>query len=168
MKKMMTRRALTKTGIAAPLGMRAIGVTRLLKAGEPNRIAGSAPGFHKTITELEVVTDSRPTDPSRPAPTRRDIDLVAMARWALEALKKNPRPHLDYECRFSMSLLRYPPGPGPNDHDLWTFTSPHHPSIWPQCVSPTYIPSCARVSMKFSTLSRVTMPRTFSPSTTGT
>jgi len=44
-------------------------------------------------------------------PAGPDIDLVAMARWGLRALAKNPRPHLDYACRFHMSLLAFPPAP---------------------------------------------------------
>jgi len=40
-----------------------------------------------------------------------------MARWALRALRKNPRPNLDHECRFSTVPTWYPPCLGPNDHD---------------------------------------------------
>ena len=75
------------------------------------------PGFRGEITDLRVLGNSQPTDVSPEKPDAPDMDLVAMARWGLQALKRNPRPHLDYECRFSMNLLRYPPGPGPDQHD---------------------------------------------------
>lgn len=45
------------------------------------------------------------------------MDFPGMARWALRALKRNPRPNLDYECRFSLWFLKLPPCPGPDDHD---------------------------------------------------
>lgn len=75
------------------------------------------PGFHGKITDVKIVGDSQPGDLSSNAPATPDMDLVAMARWALHALKKNPRPRMNYECRFSMNLLKCPPCPGPNQHD---------------------------------------------------
>ena len=80
--------------------------------------AGGNPcGFHGQIVDPRFVRDSQPADVSSDAPKVADVDLVAMARWAIRALKNNPRPHLNYECRFSMDLLRWPPCPGPNQHD---------------------------------------------------
>ncbi|MCP4644207.1 MAG: hypothetical protein GY851_27440, partial [bacterium] len=79
----------------------------------PSKEAPRVQGFHGEVTELGILPSSDPSDVSG----KSDIDLVAMSRWALRALEKNPRPNLDYECRFSMNLLRYPPGPGPDDHD---------------------------------------------------
>ncbi len=82
--------------------------------------AGPVPSFHGEITSVETKADMPEADLTVPVPSQRDIDLVAMARWALEALRRNPRPALGYECRFSISLLAYPPAPGPTDHDTIT------------------------------------------------
>ncbi|MBN2309070.1 MAG: hypothetical protein JXR94_08875 [Candidatus Hydrogenedentes bacterium] len=79
--------------------------------------SGGLVGFHGELSEVDVVADSQPADVSGGRPDAADMDLVGMARWAMEALKKNPRPGLGYECRFSMRLLAYPPGPGATDHD---------------------------------------------------
>ena len=78
---------------------------------------GNPRGFHGQIVELKYVADSQPDDISSDKPAVADMDLTARARWALEALKRNPRPHLNHECRFSMDLLRWPPCPGPDQHD---------------------------------------------------
>jgi hypothetical protein len=85
-------------------------------AGEAPTSA-TLPGFQGQVTGLTIVEASQPADLASAAPTSPDMDLVAMARWSLDALRKNPRPNLDYECRFSMNLLRYPPAPGPETHD---------------------------------------------------
>ncbi len=82
------------------------------------RAADSAlPGFHGEIRAVRVVEESQPADITPDTPESTDMDLVAMSRWALRALKNNPRPALDYECRFSISLLGYPPWPLPEQHD---------------------------------------------------
>ena len=79
--------------------------------------ASRLPGFHGKIISVRTMDGSRPADVTPAAPERPDMDLVAMARWAMQALRKNPRPHLNYECRFGMNLLRYPPAPLPDQHD---------------------------------------------------
>jgi hypothetical protein len=101
-------RTLAPPCLVAVVCLGALGSNCFASAQEPE--APSLPGFHGTLSEFRIVDPPDSSDPS-------DIDLVAMSRWALRALKNNPRPNLDYECRFSMNLLRYPPGPGPNDHD---------------------------------------------------
>lgn len=89
----------------------------MLFAGEKDQTAGTLPGFQGEITDLKTAPDSQPTDITSKTPAVQDMDLVAMARWSMQSLKKNPRPQMNYECRFSITLLRYPPGPWPNDHD---------------------------------------------------
>lgn len=77
----------------------------------------SLPGIHGQIANVGEVAGSQPVDVAAASPSDVDIQLTTMASRAMEALKKNPRPNLGYECRFSISLLKYPPSPGPNDHD---------------------------------------------------
>jgi len=79
--------------------------------------ADSLPGFHGKIVNVRVIDGSQPADVTPASPAKPDMHLAAMARWAMHALKKNPRPNLNYECRFGMNLLRYPPGPLPDQHD---------------------------------------------------
>lgn len=87
-------------------------------------------GFHGEVSNLRVVEESQPADVSSNVRAGSDMDLVAMARWALYALKHNPRPHLDYECRFSLNLLNYPPCPGPDDHDPITIGDTDNRMDW--------------------------------------
>ncbi|MFH1008809.1 MAG: hypothetical protein V1800_15135 [Candidatus Latescibacterota bacterium] len=74
-------------------------------------------GFHGQLSDVGEVESPRPDASSLSPHPRSDMDMVAMARWALWALGNNPRPNLGYECRFHINLLNYPPCPGPNDHD---------------------------------------------------
>ena len=74
-------------------------------------------GLHGELSNVHVVELSTSADVTRGVKLHADMDLVAMARWALRALRRNPRPNLDYECRFSQVPSWYPPCPGPNDHD---------------------------------------------------
>ena len=117
MNEKITRRTFTKASAAATCGLMASGADRLFGGDKQTRAARGLPGFHGKIGNVEVLNDSQPADVSPEGPANADMDLAGMAGWALAALKKNPRPQLDYECRFSMSLLNYPPGPGPHDHD---------------------------------------------------
>ncbi len=73
--------------------------------------------FHDELLNVQLVLDSQPQDITAHQPAEPDMDLVGMARWALHALNNNPRPALDYECRFSMDMLAYPPGPVADQHD---------------------------------------------------
>ena len=75
------------------------------------------PGFHHNIYDIKYQNGEPAIDIKSDKGSDKDIDLTAMAQWAFKALKKNPRPHMNYECIFSMSLLKYPPCPGPDDHD---------------------------------------------------
>lgn len=88
------------------------------------------PGYHGQIVEVKEMAGSQADDVSTAAPDIPDIDLTAMAAHAMEALKRNPRPNMDYECRFSISLLKYPPAPGPNDHDPITFGDTENRLDW--------------------------------------
>ena len=88
------------------------------------------PGFHGRIAEVSEVAGSQPDDVSVAAPAAADMSLTAMAAQAMHALKKNPRPHMDYQCRFSMSLLKYPPAPGPNDADPITLGDTENRLDW--------------------------------------
>ncbi|MCP4645561.1 MAG: hypothetical protein GY851_34270 [bacterium] len=97
--------------------MRIVSVFTVVFVGALSAGAATLPGFHGEVDDVTAVPGSQPADVAVEGPQTPDIDLIAMARWAMQALKKNPRPHLDYECRFSMSLLHYPPGPGPDTHD---------------------------------------------------
>jgi hypothetical protein len=74
-------------------------------------------GFQGEVSDVQVVEPPQAADGLFSVKPNADMDLVAMARWCLRALRKNPRPNLDYECRFSMLPSWYPPCPGPNDHD---------------------------------------------------
>jgi hypothetical protein len=95
-------------------------------------LAGEAslPGFHGKIVEMGEVAGSQPDDLSAATPKAADLDLTVMAARSMEALKKNPRPHLGYECRFSISLLHSPPAPGPNDHDPITLGDTENRLDW--------------------------------------
>jgi hypothetical protein len=90
----------------------------------------SVPGIHGQIVEMSEVADSQPSDIAATSPATADLSLTAMSAQALSALKKNPRPHLDYECRFSISLLNYPPAPGPNTHDPITLGDTENRLDW--------------------------------------
>jgi hypothetical protein len=80
-------------------------------------IKSALPGFHHNIYNVIYLNDNPDIDIKSDKGADKDIDLIGMAKWAFEALKKNPRPNLNYECIFSMSLLKYPPCPGPEEHD---------------------------------------------------
>ncbi|MCO5239599.1 MAG: glycoside hydrolase family 127 protein [Chitinophagaceae bacterium] len=73
-------------------------------------------GFHGEISDVLYMSNVSQIKDSVSI-VRGDIDLNKMAQWAFRALKKNPRPHMNYECIFSMSLLKYPPFPGKDEHD---------------------------------------------------
>lgn len=77
----------------------------------------SVAGFHHNIHDVKYQNVDHFIDIKSDKGSDKDIDLTGMAEWAFEALKKNPRPHMNYECIFSMSLLKYPPYPGPDEHD---------------------------------------------------
>ena len=102
----------------------AVGGSRSLGADK------TLPGFHGQMAEIREITGSQPTDVSIAAPTVGDMSLTTMATQAMNALKKNPRPHLDYECRFSISLLNYPPAPGPDNHDPVTIGDTENRLDW--------------------------------------
>ncbi|MCL5096800.1 MAG: glycoside hydrolase family 127 protein [Candidatus Omnitrophica bacterium] len=74
-------------------------------------------GFHGKLSRIQIAEKSQPENAAVQEGSDSDLDLKAMAQWAMQALEKNPRPNLNYECRFSMSLLKDPPCPGPTDHD---------------------------------------------------
>lgn len=73
-------------------------------------------GFHGEISDVLYLPNVSQIKDAVDV-VHRDIDLNKMAQWAFRALKKNPRPHMNYECIFSMSLLKYPPFPGKDKHD---------------------------------------------------
>lgn len=84
------------------------------QSGLPQTGGTAVPGFHGEIldiTYLPVGTNAPQLDGVE------DIDLPGMAKWAFQALKKNPRPEMDYACIFGMSLLKYPPAPDPLSQD---------------------------------------------------
>ena len=68
-------------------------------------------GFHGDIAAVQVLEQSRPEEirpltAERPSP---DLSLEEMASWNLNYLIHNPKPHMDYECRFCHDPLGYPP-----------------------------------------------------------
>ncbi|MBN2293080.1 MAG: glycoside hydrolase family 127 protein [Pirellulales bacterium] len=73
--------------------------------------------FHDELVNVRLVPGSQPADVSVGKPKVADMDLPGMARWALRALKNNPRPHMNHECRFSMDMLQFYPGPTKDQHD---------------------------------------------------
>lgn len=110
-----------------------IAIGMLAMAVGANRSHGAdqmLPGFHGRQTEMREVAGSQPEDVSTAAPTVGDMQLTTMAAQAMNALKKNPRPHMDYQCRFSISLLNYPPAPGPDGHDPITFGDTENRLDW--------------------------------------
>ena len=88
------------------------------------------PGFHGQTVEMREVAGSQPDDVSLAATNVVDMSLTTMAAQSMNALKKNPRPHLDYECRFGISLLNCPPAPGPDVHDPITFGDTENRLDW--------------------------------------
>ena len=50
-------------------------------------------------------------------PDEKEINLTEIALNGLNHLRNNPRPGLDYECRFAMDLMKYPVCPGEDRHD---------------------------------------------------
>lgn len=74
-------------------------------------------GFRGTIRNREV----KQLELIENKVTPSDIDLVAMAKWAMNYLTNNPRPEFDYECMFTIYPLSCPPVPmgqadlGPGD-----------------------------------------------------
>ncbi|MDD5704731.1 MAG: hypothetical protein PHR35_02315 [Kiritimatiellae bacterium] len=74
-------------------------------------------GFLGDVSNVRLVETRHEADALLNVRPAADMDLVAMARWCQRALRLNPRPKLDYECRFSMVPSWYPPCPGPEDHD---------------------------------------------------
>ena len=112
----MLRRVFIKAAATVACGMIFLAASMSF-AGEKVESAGTLPGFHGKITGLKTVPDSQPTDIAAKKPAVQDMDLVGIARWSLRALKHNPRPHMNHECRFHMSLLQFPPGPRWDDHD---------------------------------------------------
>lgn len=106
------------------------GLTLALLANNAYSDERALPGFHGQLVEMTEFAGSQPTDISAAAPTAPDMSLTTMAAQAMNALKKNPRPHLDYECRFGISLLNYPPAPGPDASDPITFGDTENRLDW--------------------------------------
>ena len=68
-------------------------------------------GFGGDIADIQILERSRPEQiqplaDARPSP---DLSLEEMAHWNLNYLIHNPKPHMDYECRFCQDPLGYPP-----------------------------------------------------------
>lgn len=51
---------------------------------------------------------------------KEELDLVQMAKAAMHYLIENPRPELDYECRFGIDLMREKIWPEDNEHEVIT------------------------------------------------
>lgn len=77
-------------------------------------------GFRGQIEDVRIRRDTVPAQvkPLAEAARPQDMDLKAVARWALHYLIENPRKELDYECRFSIMPMDLPPAP--TGHDLIT------------------------------------------------
>ncbi len=73
------------------------------------------PGF---ISQSQDVDIHRWIEPGQLSDVKFNApDMVQMARWAMHYLVCNPQRPLDYECRFIISPLRFPPTLGDNVHD---------------------------------------------------
>lgn len=64
------------------------------------------------ITSLEWIGHGRKSSLNRHGP-----DLLAMARWAMHYLVCNPQRPRNFECRFAISPLSFPPALGDTEHD---------------------------------------------------
>jgi len=76
-------------------------------------------GFRGVITGLKVVEDSPEQEiTSLAETTRRDgLSLKRMAEEAMHYLIHNPLADHNYECRFDIDLLKFPPSMGPGTRD---------------------------------------------------
>jgi len=77
-------------------------------------------GFGGTIEDGRLVPESVPAEVRRAAdgPPSRDLSLTDMAAKAMHYLTYNPSRERDYECRFGISPLSYPPYPPPDQFDF--------------------------------------------------
>jgi len=76
------------------------------------------PGFSgELIGEAKVLDGSQPSTVRLLAEEKppADLDLTQMAGKAMHYLINNPRKHLDWECRFSIMPLDFPPAPQGHD-----------------------------------------------------
>ena len=73
--------------------------------------------FRGSLTDPTAEEPSAP-EPLAQTPPSADMNLPAMARWALEYLRNNPEPARDHECRFLISPLSLRPLPGPDQFDF--------------------------------------------------
>ncbi|MBM3498973.1 MAG: hypothetical protein FJX74_09920 [Armatimonadetes bacterium] len=70
-------------------------------------------GYRGDIVEAKLVP--APATPGATPP--QDVDLVAMARWAMQYLIHNPSKERGFETRFGIMPLRCPPCPRLNEFD---------------------------------------------------
>lgn len=68
--------------------------------------------------------------PLKPGDGTGDVDLVAMARWAMQYLCNNPSPERNYETRFAIMPLQMPPCPRPGDLDPIAFGDTENRMDW--------------------------------------
>lgn len=82
-------------------------------------------GFQGEINDAILKTDTA----SAAAPVE-DVDLVAMARWAMHYLINNPSPERNYETRFALMPLNDPPSPRLHDEDGIAFGDTENRMDW--------------------------------------
>jgi hypothetical protein len=73
-------------------------------------------GFRGDV-EAATLKPASEVTPLKSGDGQGDVDLVAMARWAIEYLCHNPSPERNYETRFGIMPLQMPPSPRLGDVD---------------------------------------------------